>query len=199
MSHLVNTTEKMAADLAAFQLMKATTATAEKPGGDILDEQYVKTLAANKKRFNKERRKLEATEKAGKEPSDKRQKVIDLKLKEQTYMRLWKFENFQAGRKALWAAFAEDEWATPPGGDIGTSPHWSFHGGTNIGCFQLKSVDRKDKEAVCYLSVTDASRDLPEDMEGAMECTDNEDEDDSLVSHTGSYDMHKRSYTCIHI
>ena len=56
MSHLVNTTEKMAADLAAFQLMKATTATAEKPGGDVLDEQYVKTLAANKKRFNKEQR-----------------------------------------------------------------------------------------------------------------------------------------------
>ena len=81
MSHLVNTAEKMAADLAAFQLMKATTATAEKPGGDTLNTEYVKTLAANKKRFNKERRKLEAIEKAGKEPTDKRQKVIE----EQTY------------------------------------------------------------------------------------------------------------------
>ena len=68
----MNTTEKMAADLAAFNLKKATAATAEKPGGDVLDEQYLKTLVANKKRFNKARRKLEAIEKAGKEPTDKR-------------------------------------------------------------------------------------------------------------------------------
>ena len=140
-------------------------------GGDAEDTSYKQQEALINKIYKKGVKRLRAESAEDKELTEKAQALADLNLTGQTYAKAYEFDTVEQVQTAL-QELASD-WVTGKCGRHGGNMQRQHHGGPR-GCFMI-TADKTTKIATLWVADTN-TEDLPDDMDGAREISEDSDE-----------------------